>query len=753
MSQTFSPGAATVPQLRSDLIVSRQGTTDISFVIKDPATGRFFRFKEIEGFILQQLDGATSLNVIQARVENTFGATLSWQNLEQFVEKLSRLGLLQTKTASEISPQKPGRVRGNLFYLRFNFFDPDAFFDRLIQRTNFFFTPAFIISSALITVFALGLTLANWDDIVREIKIQFRFQSFVIAWFTILGVIALHELAHGLTCKRFGGKVHEIGFLLIYFQPAFFCNVSDAWLFRQKSHRLWVTFAGAYFEIFLWATATVIWRVTDFSSVINYIALVVMATSGIKTLFNLNPLIKLDGYYLLSDFLEIPNLRQKAFSYLGALFKPFSTSAISKKQITPRERRIFFAYGLLAAVYSYWLIAFIALRFGNFLINRYQAWGFIVFAGLLVLIFRNFLRKGLQVISSIFKVRNGITAFIKRLAITSTVLALVAAVLYFCQMELKVSGEFNILPAHNAEIRAEVEGIIREINKDEGDVVTRGDVIARLSDRDCRSELQKIKAELEERQAKLKLLKAGARSEELDLARTSITKGEERLKFSKSHLEMDKSLYEQKLLSRKEFEDTEELVAVRDKEVQEAKQKLTLLLAGNRPEEIEAIEAEINRLKAQQHYLEEQLQLLVVASPISGVITTHKLKEKIGQNIKKGDLIAVVHQLKTVTAEIVISEKEISDVKLGQKVMLKARSHSDSSFFGKVISIAPIANKQTEANRDRTLTVITELDNTSLLLKSDMSGNAKIYCGKQRLWNLITRRLVRYIRVEFWSWW
>ncbi|MEO6181534.1 MAG: efflux RND transporter periplasmic adaptor subunit, partial [Verrucomicrobiota bacterium] len=653
----------------------------------------------------------------------------------------------------EILPQKRGRVRGNLFYLRFNFFDPDALFDRLIRGTNFFFTPTFLVFSALLTIFALGLTVANWGDIVREIKIQFHFQSFVVAWFTILAVIALHELAHGLTCKRFGGKVHEIGFLLLYFQPAFFCNVSDAWLFREKSRRLWVTFAGAYFEIFLWAAATVIWRVTDFSTWINYIALVVMATSGIKTLFNLNPLIKLDGYYLLSDYLEIPNLRQKAFGYLGALFKPFSPAAISKKQITPRDRRIFFAYGLLAAVYSYWLFAFIALRFGNFLITRYQAWGFIIFTSLLVLIFRNYLRKGLQLISSLFKVRNGITAFIKKLAIASTVLALIVAVLYFVQMELKVSGEFNILPAHNAEIRAEVEGIIREITKDEGDAIKQGDIIARLSDRDCRAELQKIKAELEERQAKLKLLKAGTRPEELELAKTSITKGEERLKFSKSHLEMDKSLYDQKLLSRKEYEDTQELVAVRDKEVEEAKQKLTLLLAGNRPEEIEAIEAEINRLKAHQHYLEEQLQLLVVASPISGVITTHKLKEKIGQNIKKGDLIAVVHELKTVTAEIVISEKEISDVKVGQKVMLKARSNSDNVFLGTVVSIAPIANKQTEVGRDRTLIVITELDNASLLLKSDMSGNAKIYCGKQRLWNLVTRRLVRYIRVEFWSWW
>jgi hypothetical protein len=106
--------------------------------------------------------------------------------------------------------------------------------------------------------------------------------------------------------------------MLIYFQPAFYCNVSDAWLFPEKSRRLWVTFAGAYFEIFLWGLATLVWRVTDPGSFVNHFALVVTATSAFKMFLNLNPLIKLDGYYLLSDWLDVPNLRSKAVAYLRA---------------------------------------------------------------------------------------------------------------------------------------------------------------------------------------------------------------------------------------------------------------------------------------------------------------------------------------------------------------------------------------------------------------------------------------------------
>src|SRR6202022_458410 len=103
--------------------------------------------------------------------------------------------------------------------------------------------------------------------------------------------IWLHEFAHGLTCRYFGGAVHEIGFLLIYFQPAFSCNVSDAWLVPQKSKRLWVGFAGPYFELFFWSLAVEVWRATEPDTLINQCALAGVGFSGVKTLFIFNSLI------------------------------------------------------------------------------------------------------------------------------------------------------------------------------------------------------------------------------------------------------------------------------------------------------------------------------------------------------------------------------------------------------------------------------------------------------------------------------
>lgn len=248
--------------------------------------------------------------------------------------------------------------------------------------------------SGFLILLALIVTISNSAEIGRDLVSLYQVNALLLAWtITIFATIA-HEFAHGLTCKRFGGKVHEMGFMLIFFMPAMYCNVSDAWLFPEKSRRLWVTFAGAYFELCLWALATLVWRVTDPYTFINYAALIIMATSGIKSFFNLNPLIKLDGYYLLSDYLDIPNLRSRAVGYLGASIKRLLGSSVQIiKEVTHRERRIYVVYGLLSMAYTVFILSFIAMRFGGFLMGRYQAFGFILFMGVVMTMFRNPLKK------------------------------------------------------------------------------------------------------------------------------------------------------------------------------------------------------------------------------------------------------------------------------------------------------------------------------------------------------------------------
>jgi multidrug resistance efflux pump len=536
--------------------------------------------------------------------------------------------------------------------------------------------------------------------------------------------------------------------MLLYLQPAFYCNVSDAWLFPEKSRRLWVSFAGAYFEVFLWAFATLIWRLTEPGTMVHYQALVVTAASGIATLFNLNPLIKLDGYYMLSDYLEIPNLRQRAFNYLGAQIKKLigTVGQGTSQESTLKEKRIFLAYGLLAWAYSFLLLSWIALKFGGFLVDKYQGSGFIFFTTISLVAFRNQIRRTVSGFGHIM------SALMKKLP-WILLLAAIIAVLFIGRMELKVSGEFTIFPVWNADIRAVVEGIIQEIYVDQGNRVNPGQPIVTLSDRDYSNELKKVVAELHEKEATLMKLKVGSRKEEIEVLRKEEERAQARLKFAEKNFERFKELHRRDLISSMQFDESEEQMAVRQKELEETQARLRLLLAGSRREEIDAAQAETAGLEVQQRYLGEQIGLVRLVSPVSGIVTTHNLKEKVGQHVKKGDLIAEVHELRTVKAEIIIPEKEIADVQVGQDVLLKVRAYPNLSFEGKVTSIAPIATKGEEKWQQKTVLVTTELSNDSMLLKPEMTGNAKIFCGQRRIFDLITRRLARYIRVEFWSWW
>jgi len=574
-------------------------------------------------------------------------------------------------------------------------------------------------------------------------------------------------------------------------------------LFAEKSKRLWVGFAGPYFEFFLWACAVLVWRVTDGETWLNFGAVAVMAVSGIKTLLNFNPLIKLDGYYLLSDLLDMPNLRRRAYAYLGDAIKGvLGLERTATAEIPPRERRACLAYGLAAAVFSFSLLGFAITKFGGYLIGNRQPEALILATGLLGMKIRRRFRRLFGKSPDPSKPEDSSVAEAppepsdlpipeaplkpnsapedsrparkkhKRRVIFAICLGIALPVLFFARMELRISGPFTLQPIQNADVRPEVGGTIEEVFVDEGDSVRAGGLIARLSDRDNRTALLRTEADIAQLQAQLRLLQAGPRPEEIELARIGVTRAEERHTFAEKNLERDAQLLQEQLISRKDYETSEQAVVESKTDLAEAKNRLRVLLAGSRPEEIEAAKAGIDRLETQRRYIEEQLDHAKVTSPVDGVVVTpsRELKELIGNVVKEGDLIAKVHELNTVELETPVSEKDIADVKLGQKVALKVRAYPEQTFYGIVTSIGAAvqsgATTQTSASGTstspapgaastsaRTVLVTTRIANENRLLKPGMTGMVKIFCGDHPILDLLTRRLARTIKVEFWSWW
>jgi putative peptide zinc metalloprotease protein len=765
------------PKLRTDLVISRMETPEgARYVLKDPRTRRYFRLREIEYAVARRLDGRTPMEALASAMSAELDIDLDASSLDTFVSQLSRQGLIDDPSAP--APPRESFVRGPALYLRFRAFDPDRLLDWLIARVPFFFTPYFVVGSAVLLTWAVITAGTHRADIMQDLTRLWSFQNLFLAWLVVLSVVTLHEFAHGLTCKNFGGTVHEMGFMLIYFQPAFYCNISDAWLFPQKSRRLWVTAAGAYFELVVWSVATLVWTIVEPGTWVSGLALIVMATSAIKQFFNLNPLIKLDGYYLLSDLLDVPNLRQRAFAYVSGRLKRLvgAVEPSALMEASRRERAVFVAYGVMAFAFSYWFLANVVLGIGDYLTSRYQGSGFVAFTLFLGLVFPQPMRRLLarrtagrattpaaSIASSTPTVPatpsahttsvGGVTSGRRmRKAAWLGLAATLVALLFVVRVPLRVGGAFELLPARNADVPATVGGVIERIYVDEGTVVQAGDTLARLSQRDHRARLRAIEADVAEREAHLRLLKAGARPEEIALARLAIVRAEEPLRVAQAEAERVRTLAATQVVTRSELERAEEQVAVLTNELEQARGRLAMLRAGSRPEEIAATTQAVARAEAERNRLEGEIARLAVIAPHGGVVMTPRLSEKAGEYVEPGDLIAEIHALDRLTAEIHLSERDIGEVQLGQPVALRLRAYPSRTFRGAVTRIAGAA-ADSGWLAERTVRVEVDLPNDARLLRPRMTGYARIHLGDRRAVDVLTRRVRRYIRVEFWSWW
>ena len=184
-------------------------------------------------------------------------------------------------------------------------------------------------------------------------------------WIALGVVKIIHEFGHGLSCKAFGGESHEMGILLMCLSPALYCNVTDAWTLADKWKRIIISFAGIYVELVIAAIATFVWWYTPAYPTANNIALCIMVLCSVSTImFNANPLMRFDGYYILADWLEVPNLREKANRFLNNLFlsKALGIEVPPDVYMAPWRKWLFAIYAIASWVYR-WVVTFSILCF------------------------------------------------------------------------------------------------------------------------------------------------------------------------------------------------------------------------------------------------------------------------------------------------------------------------------------------------------------------------------------------------------
>ncbi len=479
-------------KLRPDLVLVEQTYRgEQSYIVKDPQSRKYYRFRPVEIMVMQTLDGThTPVEAAAALAED--GIRVSPAGVETFTAKLTGMGLCE-RTLGERSVLQMERLRadrtrrlsrgapqGDLMRIRWSVGDPDALFDRWLPRLRFFFTRTFlVVSVALFAVYLLVLGV-KWGEFSQALADLYTFnvglESFAVLWLTGTVIIVIHELGHGLTCKFFGGQVHEIGAMLIYFEPAFYCNVNDAWTFPELRARLWVTAAGSWIQLVIASLAAVVWWAATPGTMVSEVAFAAVLIGGITTVFmNANPLIPLDGYYALSDYLEVPNLRQRAFAHLSWLLKTRLLGLdLPMPSADAREQRVFLIYAALASAYIGLILSFFAATVFGWLTRWLGSVGLVIFLVGLFALLREPLRAGLRTAG--MAIRQHRAAWSKgpwrtRLGVAVPALVVLGALL---PCPITVTGPFVTAPMLSMPLAAPDSGIIQRVQVREGTRVSAG---------------------------------------------------------------------------------------------------------------------------------------------------------------------------------------------------------------------------------------------------------------------------------------
>ena len=505
-----------MPGLRADVVVRRLAQKDeVYYVIKDPLIQAYYRFTPDEWEIISFFDGTRTVEQIVEEYNNkNLSDAINDETVISYRQSLKEMDLLNLPAMEKslqfmerIKEQRKNRADTskfkNLFEITFSAWDPDESFNKVIPYLRFLYTkPFFIISFAAILMMA-AVNVLKWEEF-KQGTIQLYTFTDKSLWEILVFLIlmtatgTLHELGHGLTLKNFGGEVRQMGLLLFYLTPAFYCDVSDSYLLTKRKERLWVTFAGVYSELVLCSIATFVWFFAVPGTLIYGLAFQVILFTGISSfLINMNPLIKLDGYYALMDTLEIPELREESFEHITRRIKKlFALKVEDLEGLTRRKRRIYWAYGIGAILYTVTLYVLIVFWLRNVYLETFRGFGYVLLAGTVYFLFRKEIRGGYNFLRFVYLDKKEM--LIKKLKNKYAAGAIIALLLLVTipKTHMKVSGPFEVQPVQQNEIRAEVDGFIRKVLVRENDSVFAGQELALMENPQLLQDSSRLLSEL-----------------------------------------------------------------------------------------------------------------------------------------------------------------------------------------------------------------------------------------------------------------
>ncbi len=492
------------------------------WVVKEPLGQKYFQFPPHVFYLLRELDGNKTIDELQDGYHEKFAPKrITRQDLQQLLTRFHQDSLVTSNVLGQ-GPEllKRGNKNkmmelvgkfSNVLAIRYKGFDPERILNWLLPYTWWIFTKAAVFATMVFASIALLSVIMNWAAFQARLpgfEAFFDPKQWYLFGLVLIFTKIIHEFGHGLSCKRLGGECHEIGFMLLVLMPCLYCNVSDSWRLPNKWHRAAIGAAGMYVEVILATIATFIWWFVQ-PGLVQDICLRVMLVSSVSTvLFNGNPLLRFDGYYILSDILEIPNLNQKSTKALTTLLgRHWLGLEIPDDQLMPSNRPWAFAMFTVASFCYRWFIMFSIIVMLTRRLEPYNlesiGIGIALFSVAGIIGMPGYkLYKYMSVPGRMHQVKK-----VRFFVVLASALAIVGLIL-FVPFPHTLRCSMIVMPKDIETVWVEESGYLESFEVKPGQDVVPGQTLAHLRNLDLEIMLVEAKGKIEEKESALKLEEA-----------------------------------------------------------------------------------------------------------------------------------------------------------------------------------------------------------------------------------------------------
>jgi putative peptide zinc metalloprotease protein len=520
--------------VRRELEVSRQILNGMpAYIIRDPVSFQTLRLTAEDYRVFSALNPEEELTTICQRLTQEGHLEVSQQDaFYEFVLRLTRHGLLtlpvsdgsglykrfQRRSAAEFRSKFTGFLS-----LRVPLFSPDAF----LQRTLRFFAPLFTRSAFLIWLSAMIVSVfivfQRWDEFQNPVDTVSVTTNLPILWTLLIVLKVIHEFGHAYACRRFGGSVPEMGALFVVFTPCAYVDASASWGFPGRLQRIIVALGGMYFESIIAMASLAVWCLTTHGTVHSLAQYIMLLSTVITIGFNANPLMKYDGYYVLSDLVGMPNLRADAQRAWHSLVTRILFGMSQRPSGISRSTEILLTvFGAASGAYKLAIVAGMSLMLALMM----PALG-IALAG--IYLFQT-LSQSVRTFGRLYQSPEALPHRLRIITVTTLLLIIGAGSLLVLPVPGAVSGVGVVERSNDLVLRAETSGFLVSSHTDSGDQIQPGQTLCVLDNPELRHQLLQKQQEVRQLRSRLQRSlpedrdKAPAIQKQLELAEDMLTR-------------------------------------------------------------------------------------------------------------------------------------------------------------------------------------------------------------------------------------